>query len=408
MRVVVVGATGNVGTSVVRALAGDAAVESVLGLARRLPELRVPKVEWAAADVVRDDLVPHLRGADCVVHLAWLIQPSRDLDRLWLTNVHGSTRVFDAAAAARVPALVYASSVGTYSPGPKNRRVDEGWPTGGIATSYYSRQKAEVERRLDAFEARAPGRARRPAAAGLIFKRGSATGQRRLFAGPFLPTPLLRPELIPFVPDHPRLVFQAVHSDDVAEAYRLAATGGARGAFNVAAEPVVTPAELAAAAARPARDACPDRSLRLGAQLTWRLHLQPSDAGWVDMAPRRAAAGHDARADGARLGAAADVARGDRGGARRDAARRRASRRRRSSRGRASRSCATGVGSRESASSRKSDGAGQAAGCSARISRRSPSRRSAAASSCRTRSRVRPRIRPISSSDFGSISSPRP
>ena len=44
--------------------------ESVPGLARRLPQLLKPKVEWARADVTRDELVPHFRGADCVVHLA--------------------------------------------------------------------------------------------------------------------------------------------------------------------------------------------------------------------------------------------------------------------------------------------------------------------------------------------------
>ena len=76
MRVVVVGATGNVGTSLLEALVGEPAVDSVLGLARRLPKLELPKVEWARAHVARDDLVPHFRGADCVVHLAWKIQPS--------------------------------------------------------------------------------------------------------------------------------------------------------------------------------------------------------------------------------------------------------------------------------------------------------------------------------------------
>ena len=59
-------------------------------------------------------------------------------------NVEGSARVFDAAGAARVPTLVYASSVGAYGPGPKDRRVDESWPTTGIPTSFYSRHKAEV------------------------------------------------------------------------------------------------------------------------------------------------------------------------------------------------------------------------------------------------------------------------
>src|ERR671916_778115 len=98
MRIVVIGATGNVGTSVLEALAGRTEVTSVLGLARRLPAARYARTEFAAADAARDDLVPHLRGADCVVHLAWLIQPSHDRETLWRTNVQGSSRVFDAVA----------------------------------------------------------------------------------------------------------------------------------------------------------------------------------------------------------------------------------------------------------------------------------------------------------------------
>src|SRR3712207_3842995 len=107
MRVVVTGATGNVGTSVLRALADEPGVDSVLGLARRLPRLRAPKTEWATADVSDSDLEVHLRGADAVVHLAWLIQPSRDQRILRATNVDGSARVFDAAVRAGVPAIVY-------------------------------------------------------------------------------------------------------------------------------------------------------------------------------------------------------------------------------------------------------------------------------------------------------------
>ena len=56
MRVVVVGATGNVGTSVLRALGDAAEVESVLGIARRAPKEPWPKVEWARADITQDDL----------------------------------------------------------------------------------------------------------------------------------------------------------------------------------------------------------------------------------------------------------------------------------------------------------------------------------------------------------------
>src|SRR5829696_6124337 len=135
MRVVVVGATGNVGTSLVRALAADPAVDTICGVARRLPSLEVENTDWLTADIARDELAPIFRGADVVVHLAWLIQPSHDLNALWRVNVEGSSRLLRAVAEAKVPALVYASSVGAYSAGPKDRFVDESWPVGGISTS---------------------------------------------------------------------------------------------------------------------------------------------------------------------------------------------------------------------------------------------------------------------------------
>jgi UDP-glucose 4-epimerase len=283
MRVVVVGATGNVGTSTVRALVEDPAVEAVVGLARRVPSARLDGVEWRQADVRSSDLASHFRGADAVVHLAWLIQPSRDLDTTRAVNVDGSARVFEAVAAAGVPALVYASSVGAYSAGPKDRLVDESWPTEGIPSSFYSRDKAEVERLLDGFEEAHPDVRTVRLRPALIFKRGASSEIRRYFAGPLLPSPLLRPELIPIVPDVPRLRFQAVHSMDVGEAYRLAVTREVRGAFNLAADPVLDPQELGRLLeARPVP--VPAGLLRGAASVSWRLHLQPTPAGWVDMA----------------------------------------------------------------------------------------------------------------------------
>src|SRR5690348_10136255 len=270
MRVVVVGATGNVGTSTVRALVNDPDVTSVLGLARRRPSASVEGVEWREADVRSSDLVSHFRGADAVVHLAWLIQPSRDLDMTRSVNVDGSARVFDAVAAADVPVLMYASSVGTYSPGPKDRLVDESWPADGIASSFYSRHKAEVEQLLTVFETTHPDVRTVRLRPGLIFKRGASSEIRRYFAGPFLPSALLRPSLIPVVPDVPRLRFQAVHSLDVGEAYRLAVTRDVRGAFNIAADPVLDPRELGRLlGARPVR--VPAGLLRGAAQVTWKL-----------------------------------------------------------------------------------------------------------------------------------------
>ncbi|HEX5714003.1 MAG TPA: NAD-dependent epimerase/dehydratase family protein, partial [Solirubrobacterales bacterium] len=197
MRVVVVGASGNVGTSVLAALAHEPAVEEVVGIARRRPGVALPKVRWERADITRDDLAPHFAGAGAVIHLAWAIQPGRDEAAMERINVYGSRRVFDAVAEAGVPALVYASSVGAYSPGPKNHGVDESWPVGGIASSIYSRHKAAVERILDAFESETPAVRVVRMRPGLIFKAEAASEIRRLFAGPFLPGFALRPGWIP-------------------------------------------------------------------------------------------------------------------------------------------------------------------------------------------------------------------
>lgn len=283
MRIVVVGATGNVGTSVLESLATEQAVEEVIAVARRAPRVEFPRTSFVAADICRSDLAAIFRGADAVVHLAWLIQPGRNESITHAVNVDGSRRVFDAVVHARVPLLVYASSVGAYSPGPKDRLVDESWPTEGIRTSFYSRHKAAVERELDRLEREQPAVRVIRIRPGLIFKAQAATEIRRLFAGPLFPGWLANPAVIPIAPRTPRLRFQAVHSLDVGDAYRRALLSDARGAFNVAAEPPIGAAELAGVLrARPVPVSA--ALLRGAAALTFALRMQPSEPGWVDMA----------------------------------------------------------------------------------------------------------------------------
>jgi UDP-glucose 4-epimerase len=282
MRIVVTGATGNVGTSVVRALAADERVEEIVGLARRMPRWQAPRTRWERADVARDDLRPLFQGADAVIHLAWLIQPSRDGAELERVNVDGSRRVFEAAA-AEVPALVHASSVGVYSAGPKDRRVDESWAREGTPSSFYARHKAAAEHVLDAVEASAPQLRVVRLRPGLIFKREAGPEIRRLFAGPLLPARLVRPELIPVLPLPPRLAVQAVHGDDVGEAYRLAALSpDARGAYNIAADPVLDAASLGRFfGARTVE--VPAKAVRALADGAFRARLTPTPPGWLDM-----------------------------------------------------------------------------------------------------------------------------
>jgi nucleoside-diphosphate-sugar epimerase len=283
MRIVVTGATGNLGTSVIAALGSDTRVAEIVGIARRRPELQSPRTTWIEADVVDAPLTALFRGADAVIHLAWLIQPSRDAAMLEAVNLTGTRRVFDAAAASGAKALVYASSVGAYSPGPADRAVDESWPTDGTPTSFYARHKAAAERALDEVEAANPELRVVRIRPALIFKREAASEIRRLFAGPLLPSPLVRPGLLPVLPLPPGLRMQCVHSADVGEAFHLAVTHErARGAYNVAADPVLDAAALGRVLdARPVNVSV--RAVRAAADFSWRLRLQPTPAGWLDM-----------------------------------------------------------------------------------------------------------------------------
>ncbi|MEI7031728.1 NAD-dependent epimerase/dehydratase family protein [Streptomyces pratensis] len=285
-RIVVTGATGNVGTSVVRALAGDPRVASVLALARRRPALEIAGVRWDTVDLSRPDsedrLSGLLRGADAVVHLAWRFQPTHDPVVTWRSNVLGSVRVFRAVAHSGVPALVHASSVGAYSPGPKDEPgVDEEWPTHGWPDAAYCREKAYLERVLDTFELRHPQIRIVRMRPGFLFKETAASEQRRIFAGRYVPGSLLRPDLLPFVPDLPGLRFQALHTADAAEAYRLAALNDVRGPFNLAADPVVDAGTLAELlGSRVVR--VPRALVRTALAAAWRTHAVPASPHLFD------------------------------------------------------------------------------------------------------------------------------
>ncbi len=288
-RIVVTGATGNVGTALLRRLAQEPDID-VVGVARRVPEAAPPYdgVQWHAVDIGASDAVARLRtafaGADAVVHLAWLLQPNKQLDVLGRTNVQGTRNMLAAARDAGVAQVAVASSVGAYSGGPKSRRVDESWPTGGIHTSHYSRHKAVNERILDRFEREHPGIVVTRLRPGLVFQGDAGTEIPHLFVGPLVPVRVLRFGRPPVLPLPSRMITQAVHADDLADAFWRAIDRRAPGAFNIAAEPVLGRTELARGFGAARAVWFPFGVLRALASLSWRFGLQRADPGWLDIA----------------------------------------------------------------------------------------------------------------------------
>jgi UDP-glucose 4-epimerase len=283
-RVVVTGASGNVGSALVRALLASG--DEVVGVVRRPPPAGTPgwdDVEWVVADLSTEchqELLGAFRGADAVVHLVWGFQPTHDIDYLHEVGVGGTRRVLAAVADAAVPHVVHQSSLGAYAPRRDLTPVDETWPTTGIASSPYSRHKVAAERLVESFTADHPEVVVTVTRPGIVGQRSAGSGQLRYFFPTVVPPAVLR--LLPVLPLDGQVAVPVVHADDLAAAIRTAIHGRVGGPFNLAAETLDADAIASLLGAR--RIPVPSSLVRGAVAASWHLRLQPVDAGWVDMA----------------------------------------------------------------------------------------------------------------------------
>jgi UDP-glucose 4-epimerase len=288
--VAVTGASGNVGTALLRRLVGSGAAE-VRGLARRQPPGIAPYdgVRWHLADLGEADseqvLPGFLEGADAVVHLAWALQPGRHPEALRRVNVEGTRRVLRAAVAAGVDHVVHMSSLGAYAPGARRTKVTEDWPTTGIPTAQYSRDKSEAERVVRDVMGQHPEITISVVRPTLVLQPEAASEIGRYFLGPLLlglgrllPGPVASVLPLPL----PKLSVGFVHADDVADAIERILDRRATGAFNIAAEPTMD-GDAIAKALGTVRIPTPAFVLRAGLAAAFHAHLVPTEPGWLDI-----------------------------------------------------------------------------------------------------------------------------
>ena len=286
MRIVITGASGNVGSALLRRL-DETGEHDVHGVVRRRPEDVEPfsGVQWTTLDLSRDDdgtvLRAVCRGADAVVHLAWGFQPTHREDYLEALGVGGTRRVIEAVTAAGVPHLVHMSSVGAYSPKRDDSPVDETWPTQGVPSSMYSRHKAAAERLLDQLEARPDSPLVTRVRPGIVGQRNAGSALLRYALPALVPASVLRH--VPVLPLDRGLALPVVHSADVAEAIVRVLEGRVPGAFNLASAPTVTADDIAdVLGARLVH--VPSAAVRAAVSVSWHARVQPLDPGWIDMA----------------------------------------------------------------------------------------------------------------------------
>jgi UDP-glucose 4-epimerase len=292
VRIVVTGASGNVGTGVLRRLCAHVPEADVVGLCRRPPAPDPPfdRVRWHRIDLTsrlaRDELRRVFTGADAVVHLAWAIQPVRHEQVMQRINVGGTNVVLDAVVQAEVPHLVYASSLGAYAAG-GCRPVPEEWPATGQRSSAYSRHKVTVERTLDRFEKQHPDIVVARIRPTLVGQRDAAAHLAALYFGPLVPAAvfrLLRAGVFPILPLPAGLCLQLVHADDVGDAVVSILQRRAGGIYNLAANELNLAQLATLVGARPLP--IPNAVLRAAVTVLFYVRVLAVSPGWFDVATR--------------------------------------------------------------------------------------------------------------------------
>jgi nucleoside-diphosphate-sugar epimerase len=293
LTVAVTGATGNVGTALLRRLTDPAAgIADVRGLARRQPPDEAPydRVRWHLVDLgepTSEPLLPaFLQGVDAVVHLAWALQPGRQPERLRRVNVDGTRRLVEAAAKAGVRHVVHMSSLGAYAPAAVGQRVTEDWPVTGIPSAQYSRDKSAAEQVVREVVGRRSDTTLTVVRPTLVMQPEAGSEIGRYFLGPLvygaaraLPGPVAR--LLPL--PAPDLHVGFVHADDVADAIVRMLDRRAAGPFNLTAEPLVDAGGLARVLGT-YRVPVPAPLVRTALSAAFRAHLVPTEPGWLDIA----------------------------------------------------------------------------------------------------------------------------
>jgi UDP-glucose 4-epimerase len=287
LAVAVTGPTGEIGMSAVDALEREPEVERIIGMARRPFDPAAKgwtKTTYRQGDILDRDAVDEMvADADVVVHLAFVIMGSRKESAR--VNLAGTRNVFEATVtAARPRRLVYTSSVAAYGYHSDNPLpITEDVPVRGSPEHYYSEQKAICEAALAEITAGSDLEVfvLRPC----IVAGPQAPALAEAMPWNQLPGPVRKvsqalPLLTPPFPD-PGTPLQLVHHDDVAAAIALATTTSAPpGAYNIAADGVLSMSEVAEAlGARTFR--VPRAAASAASEVISRLPFVPSTLEWL-------------------------------------------------------------------------------------------------------------------------------
>jgi nucleoside-diphosphate-sugar epimerase len=274
MRVLVTGATGVYGRSVVERLVR--AGHEVVAMARRPPRALPHGVRFAAADVSDLEAVTRaMDGCEVVCHLAFVVTPMKDREESRRISVGGTGNVLEAMRRTGARRLVSASSAMSYGANPDNPPLfTEEHEQRPAADYVYGTDKVAAERLIldSGIEA--------------VIARTAVTVGRNIdnllvdiFAAP----------AIAGIKDVD-IRYQLVHQDDIGRFFALACEQGPPGPVNVAPPDFLALEEIARILGKRYVEVTADQALK-GIEFMWKHDLAditPGEAAGISYLPRMA------------------------------------------------------------------------------------------------------------------------
>jgi UDP-glucose 4-epimerase len=272
VRYLITGGSGYIGSRLVERLAGREGSERILIADIRPPRAFRPKVEYQELDVtdkarVRESI--EREKPDVLIHLAFLLNPIHDEDRMYEVDVGGTQNVLEAAEAAGVGQMLVTSSATAYGAFADNPvPMSEDHPVRGVPDFEYARDKAECDRLCQLWALRNPDRV-------MTIVRPC------IVLGPNVDNYLVR-----LWSDQPFQLdigagstpMQFVHEDDLVEGLILLIEGRHAGAYNVAGDGTMTIDECADIIGLPRRKMPLKVAWKLGGVM-WKLRQSETPPG---------------------------------------------------------------------------------------------------------------------------------
>lgn len=174
---VVTGASGFIGTRLVRRLASDPQVRPIFALDIAPPRERLPGVEYVQADI-RNEIPASLgAGVDMIYNLAAVHRtPGHKAAEYYDTNVNGALQVTRFAVRAEIRTILFTSSIAVY--GPSDEILTESSPLRPMTD--YGRSKVMAERIHEDWISAAAGRRLIVVRPGVVFGPGENGNYTRL------------------------------------------------------------------------------------------------------------------------------------------------------------------------------------------------------------------------------------